>query len=380
MPTTNLTLAADALDAAEAAICAALREEPVRPGDPDAFVRLALAEGVVPLLWRSATLPELPDPCVQLLREEVRQQLALASAREPHLRQLLAAFAEAGVDVLVIKGAHLAYSVYTDPALRPRNDTDLLVRPSHQKRARRVLESLGYRRQPAITGVAVQGQTIFDREDAPGCVLDVHERLAAPIVAAGIFDFSRLWNQSLPVPALGPMARGPDPLDAIAIAAIHLAAHHPNERGLLWLFDLHLLTRTLGESDIIRLARMARERRISSLVATVLSRMHTRFPTPAAAALVAALPFDASEPSVALLQDRPPAEQALLDVKALRSNRARAAYIAGHLFPPADYMRRRYAPGSRAPLAWLYVARMAAGAAKWCRGYLSGSGRSTRGL
>lgn len=380
MQTTNLTPTLDALDAAEAAICAALREEPVRPGDPESFVRLALSEGVVPLLWRSATLPELPDPCVDLLRDEVRQQLALASAREPHLKGVLGAFADAGVDVLLIKGAHLAYSVYTDPALRPRNDTDLLVRPSHQKRARRVLESLGYRRQPAITGVAVQGQAIFDREDAPGCVLDVHERLASPIVAAGIFDFPRLWNQSLPIPALGAMARGPDPLDAIAIAAIHLAAHHPRERGLLWLFDLHLLTRTLSESDIIRLARTAKDRQIGSLLATVLAKAHARFPTPGAAAIVAALPFDASEPSAALLRERPAAEQALLDVKTLRGVRARLAYIAGHLFPPADYMRRRYAPDSRAPLAWLYLARLATGSGKWLRGYFSGSGRRSRGL
>lgn len=352
-------------DAAEMEICAALRGESPRPSDPAAFVDLAVTEGVAPLLWQSPSRVGLSPACIDLLREEVRCQLALAAIREPELRRVLAALAMAGVDALLIKGAHVAYAFYAEPSLRPRNDTDLLIRPGHEQRAQTVLEALGYRRQPAITGVAVQGQAIYDCDGVPGSVLDVHWRLASPVVAAELFDFSALWDRAQPMSALGPGARAPHPLDALAIAAVHLIAHHPNERGLLWLHDLRVLADALGPDGRAAFVDDTRKRRVTKVCAEALRRSHSRFLSDATAALVDTLACDEPEPSAALIDCHSPSEQALMDVRALRGWRARTAYLAGHLFPPSDYMRRRYAPGSRAPLPWLYAARIIRGAGKW---------------
>jgi len=351
--------------AAEAEICAVLRGELVRPSDPDAFVDLAVSEGVAPLVWQSPSRPPLPPTCTDRLREEVRCQLALATVREPELRRVVAALAAAGVDALLIKGAHVAYAFYPEPSLRPRNDTDLLVRPGEEQKAHAVLETLGYRRQPAITGVAVQGQVIFDCDWVPGSVLDVHCRLASPVVAAELFDFTELWHRAQPIPALGPGARVPHSVDALAIAAVHLIAHHPNERGLLWLYDLRAIADALGHNGRAEFADQARRRKMTTVCETALRRSLERFPSDASAVLVATLGSDALEPSAVLLDHRGPSAQALLDVRALRGWRARTGYMAGHLFPPSDYMRRRYAPGSRAPLPWLYAARIIRGARKW---------------
>ena len=344
----------------EREICAALRGERLQPSDAHAFAQLAVDEGVGPLVVQSLGRPTLSE-----LQEEMRRQLALAAVREGELRRLLAACADAGADVLLIKGAHLAYTVYSDPALRPRNDTDVLVRPGHESAARRTLDALGYERQPAITGAAVQGQTIFERSGVPGTVLDVHWRLAAPIVAANLFAFSQLWRRAEAIPRLGPAARAPHRLDAIAIAAVHLVAHHPNELGLLWLHDLHLLVRALDDADVNAMIDETRSRRISTILASALRRAEAHFSSTQGAAILDAIHDDDSEPSAALLNRRSPFETALMDLRALRGWRARASYLGGHLFPPSDYMRRRYAPDSRAPLTWLYATRILSGARKW---------------
>ena len=351
----------------EREICAALRGEPVHPVDPRSFAQMAVNEGVGPLVWQSAGAAALDAWCRERLQEETRRQLALAAVREAELGRVLAVLADAGADVLLIKGAHLAYTLYANPALRPRNDTDLLVRPGHEKTARRALQTLGYKRQPAITGAAVQGQTIFERNGVPGTVLDVHWRLAGPIVAADLFDFSQLWRRAALLPRLGPAARAPHLLDAIAIAAVHLVAHHPNERGLLWLHDLHVLANALGEAEVRSLVDDARSRRVSTVLASALRRAEDRFPSRNGSAILAALTCDESEPSAALLDRRAPSEIALMDLRALRGWRARTSYVAGHLFPPPDYMRRRYAPDSSAPLSWLYATRILSGARKWFR-------------
>ena len=341
-------------------ICAALRGERLQPSDAHAFAQLAVDEGLGPLVLQSLDRPTLSE-----LQEEMRRQLALAAVREGELRRLLAAFADVGADVLLIKGAHLAYTVYRDPALRPRNDTDVLVRPGHQSTARRALEALGYERQPAITGAAVQGQTIFEHPGVPATVLDVHWRLAAPIVAADLFDFSQLWRRAECIPRLGTAARAPHRLDAIAIAAVHLVAHHPNELGLLWLHDLNVLVSALGTADVDALVAETRSRRVSTILASALRRAEARFPSPQGRAILDAIEEDDAEPSAALLDRPTPCRSALMGLRALRSWRARTSYLAGHLFPPSDYMRRRYAPDSRAPLSWLYAMRILTGARKW---------------
>ena len=369
MPAAQLTSDAHQtrLDAAEAPICALLRGESMQPLLPAEVAELAVSEGLAPLLWKASTLSALHSSATDILQQEVRRQLALAAVREPELRRVLDAFGAAGIDVLVIKGAHVAYAFYAGPALRPRNDTDLLVRPGREEDARRLLATLDYDYQPAITGVEVQGQSIFEHERLPGTVLDVHARLASPIVAAGLFDFDDLWERAQPIPALGSHARGPHLCDAIAIAAVHLIAHHPTERGLLWLYDLHILSSALQPMDVDSLVAAARSRRMTTLLAAALGKAHARFPSAASAALLARLPQDRSEPSAALLDHHGAARQALLDLRALRTWHGRRAYLAAHLFPPPDYMRRRYAPDSRAPLAWLYARRILRGAGKWLR-------------
>ncbi|NIR15085.1 MAG: nucleotidyltransferase family protein, partial [Desulfobacterales bacterium] len=64
---------------------------------------------------------------------------------ERQLQEIIEAFQEQGVRVLVLRGPALAFSLYPDPAMRPSGDLDLLVIPEHVVQARDILESLGYR-------------------------------------------------------------------------------------------------------------------------------------------------------------------------------------------------------------------------------------------
>ena len=64
--------------------------------------------------------------------------------RNRALIEILEACQAASIDMLLIKGIALANLVYSDPALRPMRDIDLLVRVEDATRAEKVLFSLGY--------------------------------------------------------------------------------------------------------------------------------------------------------------------------------------------------------------------------------------------
>ena len=347
-------------------ISAWLRGARVVPSDARAFAATAIAEGLAPLVLHHGGAPSLPPDVESALREELHRQLGLAAIRETELRRVLDGLATAGADTLVIKGAHVAYAFYAHPALRPRHDADLLIRPQHRDVALHALAALGYEKRPAIIGEAVLGQAVFDTRGVPAAVLDVHWRVASPIVAANLFDFATLWDDAQSLPQLGPRARVPGTVDAIAIAAVHQVAHHATDRRLAWLFDLHVMLRTLDAASTTAFTERARARGMTAVCRAAIRAAEAEFPTtPGAQLLQDLFPPVAEEASALLLQERTPSTQAWMDVRALRTWRARAAYVAGHLFPPPDYMRTAYAPWSGAPLAWLYARRLVAGARRW---------------
>lgn len=77
------------------------------------------------------------------------------------LSEALIACTERGLRPIALKGVHLAALVYSDPAMRPMNDIDLLFTPEELPAAEATLEQLGYggRRKSADLGPGVTKHT-----------------------------------------------------------------------------------------------------------------------------------------------------------------------------------------------------------------------------
>src|SRR5262249_59236976 len=77
--------------------------------------------------------------------------------------------------------------------------------------------------------------------------VDVHWRPAAPLMFERAFDIRAIAAAAQPIPAFGSHARGPALPDALALAAVHLVAHHWHQILLVWLEDIRLLADALDE-------------------------------------------------------------------------------------------------------------------------------------
>lgn len=372
-PTDPPSSPADALESAVAAIVGGNFSGDVRfADDASRLVSCARRHGVAALVAdRLADRRELPVSLRHALAEEARLETITDLVREPELGRMLDAFAAAGVDALLVKGAQLAYTVYPRPELRERLDTDVLIPRATRDRAHKTLTDLGYVANASVSGeLAIPQQSYAKLADGVQVhAVDVHWRIACPQAFAHVVDYGELWASSRPIPRLGKNARGPGAMHALLIACVHRVAHHRDRDEMKWLYDIHLLAPTLSSDEWTALAVVARDRAVMQVVAGSLRRANERFPSAPLTAVLHRPEWEqetGTEPSARYLRRHTRAGQLLDDLGQL-DGAARLRLLKEHLFPSRDYMKNTYRPASRMPLPLLYLYRIVRGADRWLR-------------
>jgi len=340
------------------------------------LVELARAHRVDHLLaWRlhkyEADVRSWLGAADQLL-QEVRDQSVVDSIRNEEAARVIAGLA--GVDgamPVLFKGAALAHSHYPESWLRPRLDTDVLLSPASVRDAFEVLRSLGYRQAIATSGELVSYQASFERPDRFGVThhFDVHWRVANWQVVADVLSHEEIAARAIPLPALGPSARAACASDALVLACIHRAAHHRDSEELLWIYDIHLIACSLSGPEWTMALASAERGSVKTLCERGLALAVDRFGTPIPVEVMRHLDrwqrAAVREPSSVYLSKNFRLVDGLLSD--LRSLHVRDALrlMAEHLFPPAEYMRKKYGVQSRSSMLLAYVRRMVAGLPKW---------------
>jgi hypothetical protein len=328
--------------------------------------------GVLPLLAdrlaRDATSDA--ETLRRLVHARATNHAASDLVREQDLRGLLAAFQASGVEALLVKGAHLAYAVYPRPDLRPRVDTDVLIRPDSRAAAVGVLDQLGYAAATQAGGDLINYQATFVRQRGARVthVVDLHWRLANPQVFGDVLSFDDLDREAVPVPAVG--GRAPGRVHALLVACIHRVAHHPDDERLIWLYDVDLLARLLDITDWEHFMAWADARRVGAVCGRGLEQACARFGTPVPAVVRTDARLSSTRARTAataafLEPGRRHVRTVAQDFSLLPTWTARSKFVFQHLFPPPAYMRRVYAPASHWPLPVLYAHRACRGAWRW---------------
>jgi len=220
--------------------------------DWTALYELAEAERVAALAWhRNGTVLRTSAPL-----EVVQAWRALAMRVALQVEVLLGTVAEAvgelraaGVDVVMVKGAPLAYSLYGDATVRPLADCDLHVPLGQRGLASEVLSRAGW---TSRTGEPPAEETFERWGGGQRNVIEVHSSLIDEALLAHIrIPVERrelsLGSATLPV-------FGGDLLPAFLAA--HLAKHET--APLLWVIDLYTLWTSLGEAQRERARECAR--------------------------------------------------------------------------------------------------------------------------
>jgi hypothetical protein len=216
-------------------------ESPLAPSasldDWSSLLTILQANWIIPFLYRR--IGSLPPECrpPESITDEMRQAFLFSRVRSLHmegqLREIIEAFQNEGLRVLVLRGPALAFSLYED-----------------------ILESLGYRclAKRFETARDFFREECFIHQENPGNTFPVdlhwvHWELHPFFKGSEEVDildlFQRAWKVETPTLAFETL----HPVDYLIHSAIHLIMIHKNEMRLSWIYDTALLAQNLQVPD-----------------------------------------------------------------------------------------------------------------------------------
>ncbi|MCK4734394.1 MAG: nucleotidyltransferase family protein, partial [Methanophagales archaeon] len=158
------------------------------------------------------------------------------------LSKILIAFNDAGIDVIVLKGAFLAETIYKNIGLRPMGDVDLLIKKEDLQKAKKELVQLRYV-PPVIIYPTKWHEKLYEQmqteqgEEIPffnhdkTVKIDVHWDIQSPSSPFQI-DINKFWENAQPVKIVDVEAQMLAPEDLLLHLCLHLNRHLVN-RGTM---------------------------------------------------------------------------------------------------------------------------------------------------
>ncbi|MCI5164660.1 MAG: hypothetical protein D3903_00880, partial [Candidatus Electrothrix sp. GM3_4] len=346
----------------------------------EVFFQDVVSQGMAPLLFQRLTRRQAaesgrdwPQSLLLRLRKTALHQAAFELVSEVDLRHLLNAFAQIGITPLLLKGTPLSHTLYPEPGLRPRCDTDLLIPDGAREKTVSLMKNLGYTPLHEAQVDYINTQMSYSKKTAQGffCCYDIHWQVSnCNRQLSHDFSDGKVFENAEDLPVLGENARTLSKVDALIFSCFHRAGHfsHSGDR-LIWLYDIHLLCQALTAQEITVFHQRAKALQIISLCADAITTAQSWFGTVY------------SENLQTFLQERTENEAAadllgsllgsgrrdgirkhtLLELKGLSRWQERFSYIVQNAFPPAKFMLWRYSKKKKLILPWLYTRRFAEG-------------------
>lgn len=214
------------------------------------FSSIVTQRGMAPLFFHYLKVNEMSEQIPHLKVAHLQKQYhanALRNLQLNHsLNMILGKLQERDIPIVLLKGIHLATSVYDNIALRRMADIDLLVRPKDLENVAAVLQQLGYVQAfQRTTGP----QSSSDHHLSPflhpsnNCQIEIHWTIAPPN-SSYHFDIDSIWSnaQSVMIGQHNVLALSPE--DLLLHICWHTTYHHRFEQGVRSLCDVDAIVWT----------------------------------------------------------------------------------------------------------------------------------------
>lgn len=337
--------------------------------------------GIQPLLHKHLSAGQhflyVSDDIASTLSKEYRSQALRNLLIYGTLKRVLEILKQAGIPVILLKGAFLGKWIYEDIALRFMSDIDILCRPDQCDLAREELASRGGRQQypSEVFHLSVthrEHEHVFAAHLPPVNYRRIARVEIHPRLFRGARDqdyLGEMWQESTEYVWDGFSFRVLSPEYQI----LHLCCHAHNhfthgEFRLLWLCDIHEVLRFYGDRiDWQRLCehadRLGQGTAVRSMLLTLENYWHSPLP---AFDRKGAKPFDLKRlfRSISLSAQLKAGISGLASYRqtfqllgAMDGWRNRFLFVSRFIFPSREFMQHRYLPRNRLKLYAMYAVR-----------------------
>jgi hypothetical protein len=330
------------------------------PADWDLFSQMADREGVAPLMyWKLKDSPvAVPPSTFNFLRSTYYQTLAQNTLMYQELERILKALDEAGIPVIVLKGAALAATVYEDIGLRPMGDLDLLVHRQDFEKAEQIVRSVGYEptRPELFPGINRKLAHEISLVGGKGgnTTVELHWGIIAGDNDQRSPEMARVWEQTEVWRARGHVLVLSPIMTILYLSAHQILQHGSDQFRLIWLYDIHLLFRCNGEFlDYDQLLNQAHELHWSSTLFETMERTQERFGTPVENGVFNQLILEEEKAKNFEGKKTRPGQtrsEKILERMAYLDLQSRVIWVLAKIFPSPDHMKWHYNPQP----AWLW--------------------------
>ena len=289
----------------------------------------------------------LPSEVADALNQRKTMMVANDALKQRALVELFDSFANEGLNRSVLfKGSALAYSLYPQPWLRPRTDSDLLIDEADFTKFEKAFNKLGYQKLFAIEGKHISYQSTFSKRLAGKSVMniDLHWRINNRQILSQSFNVDQLLESNNQLDQLSNNINIPSAVDSLLIASLHRLGHHLDDERLTWLYDIHLIASSLSKDDWQAVIKKCEQKQLAAITLDALNLCHALFATEIdqqGLAQLQTLNLN-KEPSQLFLQrDLPEWRYFWHDLSAMQSISEKLRLILENLIPSPAYVRQQ---------------------------------------
>jgi len=212
------------------------------------FWEQAWREGVGACVWHALLQQDVhldPVTRAQCIDQPLRWQTAHTLMLRAGAAEVLRLFAEAGIDVVMLRGQSIADVLYSPATLRPQTDIDLLIGEPDVHRVENLLLGAGFAALPNHPLLFARGEVLLDVHTEPLGIERIASWALLTPLRAGDFFHHASRGRLLGVPAMLP-----DASVSLPYLCFHAMKH--SFESLVWLWDIALLARTIVKEDAWR--------------------------------------------------------------------------------------------------------------------------------
>ena len=328
---------------------------------------LSEEEGVTPLLryhlQQTGQLDILPQALQTSFQKIDRRYLAADMATQAELLDLLKILHSHNIDIIMLKGEALSHSIYPLPHLRTKTDIDLLFGSKDEsERAWKILQAEGYQRMLSQKGTFVGYQFVCHKQYNTGfrMVFDIHNEITNYLWFNRRLRYQHLLANSSFIEIENVKVRVLNTVHALIHACVHRITNKSKNTAdrLIWLYDIHQLSQGLSDSEWQNLVQVCEDKDLSAIVLQGLQSSHEQLTSSLPPKHIDQLKHNASNASDPFTQKSRRIQMYWNDFVLNKGFANKLTQIRERVFPPADYMLKRYGLKSRRWLVFYYLKRI----------------------